>query len=82
MVVPIGGIPCCMAERDVLLASVMLVRERLKGDAALSESMDVAGDTPSDKFDRLRQFWRNSASASVTVSYKINQSTCFSSTYT
>lgn len=47
-----------MAERDVLLASVILVRERLKGDAALNESMEVAGDTPSDKLDRLRQFWR------------------------
>lgn len=56
MVVPTGGIPCCMAESDTLLASVVrFVRERVLGDAALRESMDVAGDTPSDKYDRLRR---------------------------
>ena len=56
IVVPIGGIACCIAEKDMLLASVRFVRERVSGDAALSESMDVAGDTPSDKNDRLRRF--------------------------
>ena len=55
MVVPTGGIPCCIAESDMLLASVRFVRERLIGDAALKESMDVAGDTPSDRYDRLRR---------------------------
>ena len=46
---PIGGMPCCIAEKEVLLASAMFVRERACGDAAFSESIDVAGDTPSDK---------------------------------
>jgi len=55
MVVPIGGIPCCIAEIDALLASVRLVRERLSREVAFSESMDVAGDTPSDRYERLRR---------------------------
>jgi hypothetical protein len=54
-VVPFGGIPCCIAESDMLLASVRFVRERLIGDGAFKESMDVAGDTPSDKCERLRR---------------------------
>ena len=60
MVVPIGGIPCCIADKEVLLAWVRFVRERLSGDAAFSESMDVAGDTPSDRNDRLRRFCQKS----------------------
>lgn len=56
MVVPIGGMPCCIAEKEALLASARFDRDRLRGEAALSESMDVAGDTPSDKNDRLRRF--------------------------
>ncbi len=51
-----GGIPCCIAEMDVLLASVMLVRERANADAAPSESIEVAGDTPLDMKDRRRRF--------------------------
>ena len=57
IVVPMGGMPCCMAEKDILVpASVRLVRERLNGDAAFSESIEVAGETPSDKYDLLRRF--------------------------
>jgi hypothetical protein len=54
MVVPIGGMPCCIAENDVLFIADRLVCDRLS-DAALSESMDVAGDTPSDRKERR---WR------------------------
>lgn len=49
IVVPIGGIPCCMAEKELLPASARFVRERLNGNAALRLSIEVAGDTPSDK---------------------------------
>ena len=57
IVVPIGGMPCCIAENEVLLASAArFVRERVKGDVALRESIDVAGDTPSERYDRLRRF--------------------------
>jgi hypothetical protein len=60
IVVPMGGIPCCIAEKDMLvvLASVRFVRERLNGDVALRESIEVAGETPSDKYDLLRRFYK------------------------
>lgn len=53
MVVPIGGIPCWIAEKEAaVLASVRFVRERLSGDC--KESMEVAGDTPSERYERRR----------------------------
>lgn len=56
MVVPIGGTPCCIAEKDAaVLASVRLVRERVNGEALFKESIEVAGDTPSDKYERRRR---------------------------
>lgn len=54
MVVPIGGMPCCMAENDVLFMEDRLVCDRFC-DATLRESIDVAGDTPS-KERRWRRF--------------------------
>lgn len=57
MVVPIGGMPCCIAENEaVVLASVTLVCDRVNGDALFRESIEVAGDTPSDRYDRRRRF--------------------------
>ena len=42
-----------MAEKDAaVLASVIFVCERLSGDC--NESMDVAGETPSERYERRR----------------------------
>jgi len=57
MVVPIGGIPCCVAEKDAaVLVSVRLVRERLSGEC--NEFMEVAGDTPFERYERRRRCYR------------------------
>ena len=50
VVVPIGGIVDCTAEKLVPLVS----RDRVIGEVAFIESMDVAGDTPSDTKERRR----------------------------
>ena len=54
MVVPMGGMPCCIAENDVLFIADRLVCDRFS-DAWLSESIEVAGDTPSERKERR---WR------------------------
>lgn len=50
VVVPIGGIVDCTAEKLVSLVST----DRVMGEVAFIESMDVAGDTPSDMKERRR----------------------------
>ena len=50
IVVPIGGIPCCNDENEVWwLRSVRLVLERVSDEVLFRESMDVAGETPSER---------------------------------
>ena len=51
MVVPIGGIPT--AEKELLIAAKFECDRFV--DTALSESIEAAGETPSDRYDRLRR---------------------------
>lgn len=50
IVVPIGGLPT--AEKELLIARLDCDRFT---DAALSESIEAAGETPSDRYERLRR---------------------------
>ena len=68
MVVPMGGMPCCMAEKEAAEPPlVILMRERFNGEAAFNESIDVAGDTPFDNPDRRLLFYVGSTSACTTT---------------
>lgn len=58
MVVPMGGMPCCIAEKDVLFIAEKLLCDRFL-EAAVNESIEVAGDTPSDRNElRWRWVWK------------------------
>ena len=64
MVVPIGGKACCKTENDVpILDSVRFVRERVMGDC--KESIDVAGDTPSVRYERRRRCYNTDCGSVV-----------------
>ena len=64
MVVPIGGNACCKTEKEVpVLDSARFGRERVMGD--IKESIEVAGDTPSERYERWRRCYNTDCGSVV-----------------